>query len=65
KFNLHMWCKAFGIKSPKEDGVTGLEVKNLFEEGKYIEIAKYCLGDLYATKELFGYWDKFIKPPTS
>ena len=65
KFNLHMWCKAFGIKSPKEEGVTGLEVKNLFEEGKYIEIAKYCLGDLYATKELFNYWDKFIKPPTS
>ncbi len=66
KFNLHMWCKAFGIKSPKEEGVTGLEVKNLFKEGKYIEIARYCLGDLYATTELFNYWDKFIKfPPSS
>jgi hypothetical protein len=61
KFSLHMWCKAFGIKSPKEGGITGLEVKDLFKSGKYIEIAKYCLGDLYATKELFEYWDKFVK----
>ena len=63
KFSLHMWCRAFGIKSPKEEGVTGLEVKNLFNDSKYIEIARYCLGDLYATKELFEYWDKFIKFP--
>ena len=27
KFSLHMWCKAFGIKSPKEEGVTGLSGK--------------------------------------
>lgn len=63
RFSLHMCCKAFGIKSPKEEGITGLEVKDLFKEGKYVEIAKYCLGDLYATKELFEYWDKFIKFP--
>jgi len=63
KFSLHMWCKAFGIKSPKEQGITGLEVKALFKEGKYIEIAKYCLGDLYASKELFEYWDRYVKLP--
>jgi len=61
KFSLHMWCKAFGIKSPKEEGISGLEVKELFRNGKYIEIAEYCTGDLYATKELFEYWDKFVK----
>jgi DNA polymerase elongation subunit (family B) len=61
KFSLHMWCKAFGIKSPKEKGITGLEVKDLFKNGKYIEIAEYCAGDLYATKELYNYWDKFVK----
>ena len=61
KFSLHMWCKAFGIESPKEKGITGLEIKSLFREGRYIEIAKYCAGDLYATKELFTYWDKFVK----
>lgn len=61
KFNLHMWCKAFGIKSPKEEGVTGYDVKNLFKEGRFLDIAKYCLGDLRATKELYFYWDRYIK----
>jgi DNA polymerase elongation subunit (family B) len=65
KFSLHMWCKAFGIKSPKEEGITGLDVKELFQEGKYIQIARYCVGDLLATRELFEYWDKFIKFPAS
>ncbi|MDP2939337.1 MAG: ribonuclease H-like domain-containing protein [Candidatus Omnitrophota bacterium] len=61
KFSLHMWCKAFGIKSPKESGITGLDVKNLFKEGRYLDIARYCAGDLSATKELYGYWEKYIK----
>lgn len=61
KFNLHMWCKAFGIKSPKEDGITGYQVKDLFKQGKYLQIAQYCTGDLYATKELYTYWERFIK----
>lgn len=63
KFSLHMWCKAFGIKSPKEDGVTGHEVNDLFNEQKYLDIARYCLGDLYATAELFEYWDKYVRVP--
>jgi hypothetical protein len=61
KFSLHMWCKAFGIKSPKEEGVTGYEVPRLFKEQQYLTIAKYCVGDLYATKELFEYWEKYVK----
>jgi len=61
KFNLHMWCRAFGIPSPKEKGITGEGIKELFREGRYTEIAKYCLADLYATKELFDYWDKFVR----
>jgi DNA polymerase elongation subunit (family B) len=61
KFSLHMWCRAFGIKSPKEEGVSGLDVKNLFHDGKYLDIAKYCVGDLYATKALFEYWDEYIR----
>jgi hypothetical protein len=61
KFSLDMWCKTFGIKSPKEDGITGYEVKELFKAGRYIDIAKYCLGDLRATRELLFYWDKYIR----
>ncbi|MFH1655310.1 MAG: ribonuclease H-like domain-containing protein [Candidatus Omnitrophota bacterium] len=61
KFNLHMWCKAYGIKSPKESGITGEDVKKLFEKGCYFDIAKYCTGDLYATKELYLYWERYLK----
>lgn len=61
KYSLHMWCKAFGIKSPKEEGVTGYEVPDLFKGKEYLTIAKYCVGDLYATKELFEYWHKYVR----
>jgi len=61
KFSLHMWCKAFGIKSPKEEGVTGYEVSDLFKQGRYLDIAKYCVGDLYATRDLFNYWNDYVK----
>jgi 3'-5' exonuclease len=61
KFGLHMWCKAFGIKSPKDEGVTGHAVKDLFNQRRHLDIARYCVGDLHATKELFEYWDKFVR----
>ncbi len=61
KMSLHMCCTAFGIKSPKEAGVSGAEVGDLFKDGKYLDIARYCVGDLYATKELYEYWNKYIK----
>lgn len=63
KFSLDMWCHAFGIKSPKEEGITGLDVKNLFKEGRYLDIARYCLRDVVATRELFNAWDKYINFP--
>ncbi len=65
KFSLHMWCRAFGIKSPKEEGVTGHAVPELFRQRQYLTIARYCTGDLRATKELYEYWEKFVKfsPP--
>jgi predicted PolB exonuclease-like 3'-5' exonuclease len=61
KFSLDMWCKTFGIKSPKEEGITGYDIKNLFTDKRYLDIARYCLGDIKATKELFGYWENYIK----
>lgn len=60
KFTLHLWTKAFGIKSPKEEGITGDDVSNLFKEGKLLEIAKYNLGDLKATKELYEKWNAHL-----
>jgi len=61
KGNLHLWTRAFGIKSPKADGVSGEDIGHLFREGKFETIARYNVGDLRATKELYDYWQKYIK----
>lgn len=61
KFSLDMWCRTFGIKSPKEDGMTGYDVKEFFKAGKCLEIARYCVGDIRATRELLFYWEKYIR----
>ena len=60
-FSLHMWCQAFGIMSPKEEGITGLQVKDFYNEGRCKDIARYCLRDIEATKKLYEYWNKYIK----
>jgi len=61
KGTLHLWCRAFGITSPKADGVTGDDVGRLFSEAKYREIAQYNVGDLRATRELYKYWNDFMR----
>ncbi len=61
KFSLHMWCNAFNIKSPKEEGMTGLQVKDFYKAGRHQDIARYCARDIHATKELFKYWEKYLK----
>ena len=60
KGNLHLWSRAFGIKSPKSEGVTGDDVGQLFKDKKFLEIAKYNAGDLRATKELYEKWEKYL-----
>ena len=61
KGNLHLWTRAFGIKSPKDSGVTGEDVGQLFRDKKFFEIAKYNVGDLRATLELYNYWEKYLR----
>jgi len=56
KFNLDFYCKCFGIESPKSHGVSGMDVSNLMAEGKFREIAEYCLRDVRATMELYQIW---------
>ena len=60
RYSLDMWCQAFGIKSPKTE-MSGSMVGEFFKAGRYEDIAKYCAQDLWATKELFYYWDNFIR----
>src|SRR4051794_5092702 len=56
RFNLDFYCKAFGIESPKAQGVSGMDVSNLLAEGKFREIAEYCLRDVRATVLLYQIW---------
>ena len=56
RFNLDFYCKVFGIESPKSHGVTGMDVGQLMTEGRYREIAAYCLRDVHATVLLYKIW---------
>src|SRR5512141_337752 len=56
RFNLDFYCKAFGIESPKSQGVTGSDVNDLLADGRYRDIAEYCLRDVKATVQLYQIW---------
>jgi DNA polymerase elongation subunit (family B) len=60
KFNLDFYCKAFGIKSPKSEGITGLDLGPLHKEGQFRKIAEYCIGDVIATADLYKRWNEFL-----
>ncbi len=61
--SLHLYCEAFGIKSPKASGITGDDVNRLFREKKYAEIAEYNSWDLIATWELYQVWKEYFTGP--
>lgn len=60
KFNLDFYCNAFGIESPKSKGISGMEVKNLFEAGRVKDIAVYCGEDIFATYQLYKIWNEYL-----
>ncbi len=62
KASLHLYCRAFGIESPKAGGVTGDDVSALFAEGKYETIARYNVRDIIATAELYKRWRQYLAP---
>lgn len=61
KFPLHMWTKAFGIESPKEEGVDGNDVTKLYKEGESLQIAEYNARDIISTAKLYTYWDSYMR----
>jgi hypothetical protein len=52
-FSLSFWCRTLGITDPKEEGIDGSAIGALYEEGRRRDIARYCLGDVRATADLF------------
>lgn len=61
RFNFDFYTRAFGITSPKAEGLDGSKVSEYFEQGRINEISEYCLRDVVATWELFLLWKEFLK----
>lgn len=61
KGSLHLWCRAFGIESPKAQGVDGDDVKKLFDTGRSADIARYNARDLQATAELYKKYTEYLQ----
>lgn len=59
--SLHLWCRAMGITSPKEEGVAGDKVGEMYAGGQYVDIAKYNGRDLWATKALYERWRDYMR----
>lgn len=59
-FSLDFYAKSFGIKSPKGEGVDGSKVGELYKNGEYARIARYCMGDARATAQLYEVWQKYF-----
>jgi DNA polymerase elongation subunit (family B) len=62
KFNLDFFCKAFGIPSPKEQGMDGYAVGPYYREGRLAEIAEYCRRDVEATAALYKRLETTLLP---
>ncbi|MBN1301598.1 MAG: ribonuclease H-like domain-containing protein [Melioribacteraceae bacterium] len=60
KFNLDFYCRTFGIESPKSHGLTGLDVREIYNSGKIKELAVYCADDVRATYELYKIWKSYL-----
>lgn len=61
RFNLDFYTKRFNIRSPKEEGIEGSMISEMFYVGKQKEIAQYCARDIKATAKLYEYWENYLK----
>ncbi len=62
KPSLHLFCRAYGIESPKIGGVSGDDVAELFLQKKFRDIALYNSRDVTATTELYEKWLTYLAP---
>ena len=62
KWNLDFACKAFGVASPKEQGMDGYTVGPYYRSGRLREIALYCRRDVEATARLYEKLQKTLIP---
>lgn len=61
--SLHLFCRAYGIESPKAGGVAGDDIAELFQQKKFRDIAEYNAADVRATAALYEKWLQHFAPP--
>ncbi|MFM2381294.1 MAG: hypothetical protein RLZZ76_61 [Candidatus Parcubacteria bacterium] len=62
KPSLHLFCRAYGIESPKSEGVSGDDVAELFLQRQFRDIARYNARDVIATTTLYEKWLTYLAP---
>jgi len=62
KGSLHLYCRAYGIKSPKTQSLNGGEIASLFTQKKFKTIAQYAADDITATAALYEKWLSYLAP---
>jgi hypothetical protein len=60
--SLHLFCRAYGIVSSKESGMTGAAVSDAYRAGKLSDIIRYNIADVKATAELYEKWREHLAP---
>lgn len=60
RYNFDFYTRIFGIESPKSMGVHGGNVAEFAAEGRFREIAEYCMRDVRATWQLFRVWQEYL-----
>ena len=59
-YKLEILCKAFGIENPKEAGVHGGDVNELFDNKDFQKIADYVARDAFSTSRLYMIWKEYM-----
>ena len=59
-YSLAMVTRALGITNPKEEGVSGADVAQLYRSHKHQQIVDYVARDVEATTQLYSVWKQYL-----
>lgn len=57
---FHIVCNHLGVQTPKNK-LDGSQIKNTYEKGEYLKIARYCAQDVKALEEVYNYYRDIIQ----
>ncbi len=59
-YKLEFIAKAMNVSNPKDQGVSGLHVAELFRKQKYQNIVDYVARDAVSTMQLYNIWKQYL-----